>query len=312
MKFIASILFFAILESYISDTISSPDAQETSLRQIFDETRGKEWPIIVRQSWDGDYCSYHGVTCDQLRRVISLDLSNNPDHPFMLQGTLSADIFIGLPFIQHLQLGYNYGLWGPVPSTLKSLKYALFIGLGHTSLSMSNVLDVMPNSVIDLKLSYSLFYGDFGDITRLPNLKTLSLISNSDLTGSISLEQCKSKIIETYGTEINNPCIPCYGMDECSSVTQSDCEQGGTTGLSCGGINGLYCLWSGNSCVDSGFKFPPSCLTMTDAQCQIAWWCKLGVSGCSTEGNPSTQPTTQIYSPGRKKKHGIRYHKVPV
>ncbi|XP_010482273.1 PREDICTED: probable leucine-rich repeat receptor-like protein kinase At5g49770 isoform X2 [Camelina sativa] len=104
-----------------------PDGSDSSALQVLKS----EWTALSK-SWKGsDPCGNHwvGITCNNNNRVVSIMLSN-----LNLKGNLPADIST-LSELEILDLSYNTGLSGALPSSignLKNLKSLILMGCGFS------------------------------------------------------------------------------------------------------------------------------------------------------------------------------------
>ena len=207
--------------------------------------------------------------------------------------TISSTPF---PRLQTLKIGYNYALQGSVPSSISKLEYLSYIGIGHTWMSQSNVLDVLPVSAETVKMSFGDFHGNFGDLRRLVNAKTVNMKGNVRLEGTVDSSFCDSVKLKFTGTRVTDACETCFGLTSCSEVPKSACQKGSgsSTGTVCGGNSGLYCTYdeTTSTCIDSGYSDSTDCSTLLDSAssdtCSDIWHCKLddATNICYNEGGP--------------------------
>lgn len=288
---------------------SAKKAEYDMLKRLYDSTKGAtNWPGYMKLGWleSYDVCNdWTGIICDEYegeKRVVLINLSTNVSmswdkqhDDYGLVGSLPDNTFEAFPRLKVLKIGYNYALKGSIPSSIKNLEYLTYIGIGHTWMSQSNVLDVLPVSAETIKMSFGGFYGSFGDITRLVKAKTLNMKGNTKLEGTVDSSLCGSIKTKFTGTRVVDMCEQCYGMTSCHEVAKNRCQRGSgsESGTVCGGYSGLYCTYddTASTCVDSGVSDLTDCSTIDSTSsdtCSDIWHCKLdsATNICYNEGGP--------------------------
>nr|QNJ34483.1 CARD1-like protein 1 [Striga asiatica] len=139
----------------------------------------------VPPNWDGaDPCGsgngWDGINCDANNRVVTITLVS-----FNISGQLSSDIK-GLSELQILDLSYNRGLTGALPSAignLKKLTSLILVGCGFSGPIPPSIGSMQE--LVYLSLNLNNFVGEIpATIGNLPNLYWLDLADNR-LSGTI-------------------------------------------------------------------------------------------------------------------------------
>ncbi|ESQ50320.1 hypothetical protein EUTSA_v10001899mg [Eutrema salsugineum] len=139
-------------------------------------------PLRHLSSWSysstNDVCLWNGVVCNNLSRVVSLDLSGKN-----ISGQILTSATFRLPFLRTINLSNN-NLSGPIPQEIfttssPSLRY---LNLSNNNFSGSIPRGFLPN-LYTLDLSNNMFSGEiYNDIGFFSNLRVLDLGGNV-LTG---------------------------------------------------------------------------------------------------------------------------------
>ncbi|CAA0371791.1 unnamed protein product [Arabidopsis thaliana] len=141
-------------------------------------------PLKHLSSWSysstNDVCLWSGVVCNNISRVVSLDLSGKN-----MSGQILTAATFRLPFLQTINLSNN-NLSGPIPHDIfttssPSLRY---LNLSNNNFSGSIPRGFLPN-LYTLDLSNNMFTGEiYNDIGFFSNLRVLDLGGNV-LTGHV-------------------------------------------------------------------------------------------------------------------------------
>ncbi|CAL0331746.1 unnamed protein product [Lupinus luteus] len=151
------LLFLLLLHFYHTFSHSKPISQYRALLSLKSSFIDSTPPVLSSWNTSTDHCSFSGVTCDNHRHVISLNLAG-----LGLSGTLSGDVAY-LPFLSNLSLADNK-FYGSVPPQLSALSGLRF-----------------------LNLSNNFFNGTFpSELSVLKNLEVLDLYNNN-MTGELPL-----------------------------------------------------------------------------------------------------------------------------
>ncbi|KAL0375894.1 UNVERIFIED_CONTAM: putative leucine-rich repeat receptor-like protein kinase [Sesamum calycinum] len=144
-----------------------------------------EWENVP-PNWDGDDpCgnNWDGISCSN-DRIVSITLAS-----INLSGHLSSDIE-GLSALQTLDLSYNKGMTGPLPSSignLQNLSSLILVGCGFSGPIPSSIGSLQQ--LVYLSLNSNKFVGEIPpSIGNLSNLYWLDLADNK-LSGSIPVSK---------------------------------------------------------------------------------------------------------------------------
>lgn len=175
-----------------------------ALISLYNSTNGSSW--VDRSGWqdgaagtDCDVCTWYGVVCDAMDRVVQLRLDDNN-----LTGALPAS-FSGGQYLEWLDLGQN-GIAGNLPPWLDQLDSMIVLDVGGNSLA--------------------------GGIAVLEDMENLSIIylEDNNLTGALPADLpigTLPAIVQLQGNALDG-CIPTSYTDLC----QSQVDLMGNTALS--------------------------------------------------------------------------------
>ncbi|XVF48539.1 hypothetical protein PTKIN_Ptkin03bG0198900 [Pterospermum kingtungense] len=180
-------------------------------------------PSAFLSNWGSSatFCQWHGITCNNLSHVDTLDLSAKN-----LSGKLVSSSIFQFPFLQSLNLSTNQ-LYGDIPPDIFSSSSLRFLDLCNNnftgqipsgSISRLEVLDLSNNMLSgeipqEIGMFYSLKYLDLGGnvlvgkipilISNITTLEFLTLASNH-LVGPIPRELLKMKSLKWLYLGYNN------------------------------------------------------------------------------------------------------------
>ncbi|KAL3635199.1 hypothetical protein CASFOL_019746 [Castilleja foliolosa] len=151
------------------------------------ESLKDEWDNVP-PNWDGsDPCGPHwvGISCNADDRVVTITLAS-----LNLSGQLSSDIGGGLAELQILDLSYNEGMNGPLPTSIGSLKQLtslILVGCNFSGPIPASIGSLQQ--LVFLSLNSNNFDGEIpASIGNLPNLYWLDLADNK-LSGTIPVSR---------------------------------------------------------------------------------------------------------------------------
>ena len=159
-----------------STSCHAPLSERATLISLYQNTGGRDWRI--REGWasGSQYCSWHGVTCNDAQQVKAIDLGANN-----LVGTPPPSLF-NLPALESLWLYSN-----PISFSFVGIESATKLTdlrLDATGLGSVQGLD-NAFSLMNLDLRFNNLKGTFPEeILYLQNLRTLQMGDNK-LTGPL-------------------------------------------------------------------------------------------------------------------------------
>jgi hypothetical protein len=154
----------------------------TGLVAFYNSTNGATW--TNKTGWDQgaagnncNVCAWYGVTCNELNRVISINLPNNN-----LSGSSISNSLTSVNFLNKLSL-FNNNLAGSLPSFLPSFNFLTTLDLGNNDFSSSIPSNLGTiNSLKNLYLDGNALTGMLP--ATLPNINlSLLYVNNNNLTG---------------------------------------------------------------------------------------------------------------------------------
>ncbi|OIV92823.1 hypothetical protein TanjilG_00957 [Lupinus angustifolius] len=169
------LLLFSLLFLHFHYTLSlsSPISEYRALLSLKSSFIDNTPSLLSSWNTTTDHCSFSGVTCDNRRHVISINLTG-----FSISGTLSGD-FAHLPFLSNISLADNK-LSGPIPPQLSSLFGLRFLNLSNNGFNgtFPYELSVLKNLEV-LDLYNNNMTGELPlAVTEMPNLRHLHLGGN--------------------------------------------------------------------------------------------------------------------------------------
>ena len=216
---IAAVTVTAVVStSVISESSSDDDLGiPLALTELYDSTNGPLWANTWDLSSGQSYCTFYGITCNELDQITRIDVSDNNLHGTIpselglmsmltrldlegnsISGTIPSELGM-ISLMIRLDLDFN-AITGTIPSELGMLKSLAFLDLGPNSirgtlpsnlgkLSSLTFLDVGPNSITGSIPS---------EVGLLSSLTYLDLEVNS-ITGTIpSMLGMLSSMTELY------------------------------------------------------------------------------------------------------------------
>ena len=203
--------------------------ERNALSDFYDSAKGAEWTNVTKNNikWLNEYASYcdwHGVTCDDDKRVKVLELSNNG-----LSGRLSESIG-KLTSIQKLDLSDNDIKVMSICSIIMTLFSFVANTLTKHRRSCTQPQGPIPTEIgllsnlTYLRLSYNAFTGKAPDtLTKLTQLQLLQLQSNR-ITEMPNIPQVDESVYKnsTFVTDCGVPSAFDEAM-ECENCTMC-CE----------------------------------------------------------------------------------------
>ncbi len=165
-----------------------PDYQ--TLIDFYNATGGTSWTNKTGWTTNCDPCSWHGVVCNQIKRVSELNLGLNN-----LSGTLPSSI-VNLTYLTKLSLYSNQFPLGPIPSFLGNIPLLQNLDLGNNRFN-----GTIPTS-----------------LNNIVNLRSL-LLDKNNLTGALPSFLGDKDLDNLYLDQNNfSGCIPISFKNLCGSA----------------------------------------------------------------------------------------------
>jgi hypothetical protein len=100
---------------------------------------GAPIPNWLTDDWlTGDYCNWHGITCDGSKNVISIDLNTN-----QLYGTWPDEIVLLKSSLRYVDLYNNFFLYSLDPAWMGEMGQLEYLFFGTTSFESNGVSDYL-------------------------------------------------------------------------------------------------------------------------------------------------------------------------
>jgi len=175
---------------------------EVILRQLYAELGGPNW--LNHQNWlSGDYCTWYGISCNQNRDVVAINLPGNN-----LQGTQIPPSIGCFTYLKSLDFDNN-NISGSLPQNFCLLKNIQYLTISNNNIGGS-IPFCFKNLIFleHLYLSYNGLIGELPDFSNFAYIKEVR-VENNCIHGQVP-QSIPSRVIVDLNFSNNyfSGCIP--------------------------------------------------------------------------------------------------------